>query len=42
MERTLGWLLKCWAILVLYEKKAFNHLGLVKVACTLLWYRRLC
>ncbi len=23
-----------------YEKKAANHLGLLKVACILLWYRR--
>jgi len=29
------------AILVRYEKKAVNYLGLIKVACILLWYRRL-
>ena len=40
MERTLGWLSKCRAILVRYEKKAANYLGLIKVACILLWYRR--
>lgn len=40
VERTLGWLSKCRAILVRYEKKASNYLGLVKVACILLWYRR--
>ncbi len=40
VERTLGWLSKCRAILVRYEKKAANYLGLVKVACILLWYRR--
>jgi len=25
---------------VRYEKKAANYLGLIKVACILLWYRR--
>ena len=40
VERTLGWLSKCRAILVRYEKKAANYLRLVKVACILLWYRR--
>ncbi len=40
MERTLGWLSKCRAILVRYEKKAANYLGLIKVACILIWYRR--
>lgn len=40
VERTLSWLSKCRAILVRYEKKAANYLGLVKVACILLWYRR--
>jgi putative transposase len=39
VERTLGWLSKCRAILVRYEKAA-NYLGLIKVACILLWYRR--
>ncbi len=39
--RTLGWLSKCRAVLVRYEKKAKNYLlGLIKVACILLWYRR--
>ena len=40
VERTLGWLSKCSAILVRYEKKGANYLGLIKVACILLWYRR--
>jgi putative transposase len=40
VERTLGWLSKCRAILVRYEKRASNYLGLIKVACILLWYRR--
>lgn len=41
VERTLGWLSKCRAILVRYDKHAFNYLGLIQLACTLLWYRRL-
>ena len=40
VERTLAWLNKCRAILVRYEKKARNYLGLIKLACILLWYRR--
>jgi putative transposase len=40
VERTLGWLPKCHAILVLYDKKAKNYLALVQLACTLIWYRR--
>ena len=39
MKRTLGWLSKCRATLVRYDKKTVNYLGLVKVACVLLWYR---
>src|SRR5215218_4739783 len=31
---------QCRAILVRYEKKASNYLGLIKVACILLCYRR--
>jgi putative transposase len=40
VERTLAWLSKCRAILVRYEKKASHYLGLIKLACALLWYRR--
>jgi putative transposase len=40
VERTLAWLSKCRAILVRYSKKSSNYLGLIKVACILLWYRR--
>jgi putative transposase len=40
VERTLGWLSKCRAILVRYEKRAATYLGLIKVASILLWYRR--
>lgn len=41
VERTLGWLSKCRAILVRYAKKSSNYLGLIQVACILLWFRRL-
>ncbi len=40
VERTLGWLSKCRAILVRYDKHAFNYLGLIQLACGLLWFRR--
>ena len=40
VERTLGWLSKCRAILVRYDKKACNCLGLLQLACALIWYRR--
>jgi transposase len=41
VERTLGWLSKCRAILVRYDKKAANYLEHLQLACALLWYRRL-
>ena len=40
VERTLGWLSKCRAILVRYDKKAANYLGLLQLACALLWHRK--
>ena len=40
VERTFAWLSKCRAILVRFEKKAVNYLGLVQLACALLWFRR--
>lgn len=40
VERTLGWLSKCRGILVRYAKKSCNYLGLIQLACGLLWYRR--
>jgi transposase len=40
IERTLAWISKCRALLVRYEKKAANYLGLITVAAILLWYRR--
>jgi putative transposase len=41
VERTLAWLSKCRAILVRYDKHPENYLGLLQLACGLLWYRRL-
>ena len=40
VERTLAWLSKCRAILVRYDKKASNYIGLIQLACALIWYRR--
>ncbi len=40
VERTLAWLNKCRAILVRYDKHGVNYLGLIQLACALLWYRR--
>jgi putative transposase len=41
VERTLAWLSKCRGILVRYDKKDTNYLGLIQMACALYWYRRL-
>jgi putative transposase len=41
VERTLSWLSKCRAILVRYAKKASNYLGIIQLACALLWFRRM-
>ena len=40
VERPLAWLSKCRGLLVRYEKKAINFLGLLQLACALLWMRR--
>ena len=42
VERAFAWLSKCRGILVRYDKKDENYLGLIQLACGLLWYRRLC
>ena len=42
VERTLAWLSKCRALLVRYDKKASNYLGLLQLACMLIWFRRQC
>ncbi|HSV14939.1 MAG TPA: hypothetical protein VLI90_11830, partial [Tepidisphaeraceae bacterium] len=41
-ERTISWLNRCRAILIRWDKKAENYLGLIQLACALLWYRRRC
>src|SRR5262245_6089413 len=41
VERTLAWLSECRALLARYDKHAHNYLGLIQLACSLLWYRRL-
>jgi putative transposase len=41
VERTFAWLSKCRGLLVRYEKKDSNYLGLIQLACGLYWYRRL-
>jgi putative transposase len=40
VERTWAWLAKCRALLVRYDKHASNFLGLLQLACALLWLRR--
>ena len=40
VERTLAWLSKGRAILVRYEKRASNYVGLIRLAGALIWYRR--
>ena len=41
VERTLAWLNRWRGILIRWEKKATNYLGLLQFACALLWFRRL-
>ena len=40
LERTLAWLSKYPAILILYDEKASNYVGLIQVTGALIWYRR--
>ena len=40
LERTLAWLSKRRGLLVRYEEKAANYLGLLKLACCLIRFRR--
>ncbi len=40
VERTLAWLSKCRGLLIRYDKKAQNYLGLLQLACALIWLRR--
>ena len=41
VERTFSWLASCRAILIRYDRKSSNYLASVKLACALLWFRRL-
>ena len=41
VERTISWLSKCRGILIRWETLAANYLGFLKLACALLWFRRL-
>ncbi len=41
VERTLDWLSKCRGLLIRYDKHDFNYLGLIQLACALLWYGRI-
>lgn len=41
VERTFAWLSRCRGILIRWEKKARNYLAILKLACALLWFRRL-
>jgi putative transposase len=40
VERTLAWLAKCRGLLVRDEKNARHYLGLLQLACALIWIRR--
>jgi putative transposase len=40
VERTRAWLSRCRGLLVRYEKKARHYLGLLQLACALIWIRR--
>jgi putative transposase len=41
VERTFGWLSRWRGILVRWEKNPDNYLAICKLACALLWYRKL-
>lgn len=40
VERTLAWLSSCRGLLIRWEKKSANYLGLLHLACGLIWFRR--
>jgi len=40
VERTISWLNRCRAVLIRWDKKAENYLGMIQLACALIWYRR--
>jgi putative transposase len=41
VERAFAWLSKCRGIVIRRDKKDENYLGLIRMACGLLWHRRL-
>jgi putative transposase len=41
VERTLAWLSRCRGILIRWDKKAECYLAHIKLACALLWFRRM-
>lgn len=41
VERTFAWLSRWGGLLIRWEKKASNYLAVCKLACALLWFRRL-
>lgn len=41
VERTWAWLSRWRGILIRWEKKPNNYLAVCKLACALLWFRRL-
>ena len=40
VERTIAWLHACRGILIRWEKHSANYLGLLQLACGLIWFRR--
>jgi putative transposase len=40
VERTIAWLHLCRGLLIRWEKNAANYLGLLQLACGLIWFRR--
>jgi putative transposase len=40
VERTIGWLNHCRALLIRWDRHSANYLGLLQLACALLWFRR--
>ena len=40
VERTLAWLSMYRGILIRWEKHSANYLGMLKLACALIWFRR--
>ena len=41
VERTFSWLCRCRGLLIRWDRKAECYLAQLKLACALLWFRRL-